>query len=97
MPIKVLGAQGTGTFSAVAAGITKAVAGGARVINLSLGSATASQAIQEAIDAAVAAGVVVVASAGNSGTSAPFYPAAGNHVIGVAALDRTGARASFSN
>ncbi|MBI2570109.1 MAG: S8 family serine peptidase [Candidatus Schekmanbacteria bacterium] len=97
MPIKVLDAQGTGTFSDIAAGITLAAGSGARAINLSLGAATPSQAIQDAIDAAWAAGAVIVAAAGNAGTSAPFYPAANNHVYAVAAIDHTGARTSFSS
>ncbi|MBI2569156.1 MAG: S8 family serine peptidase [Candidatus Schekmanbacteria bacterium] len=97
MPIKVLDAQGTGTFSDIATGISRAVANGARVLNLSLGAATSSPAIQDAIDLATAAGAVVIAATGNAGTDAPFYPAANDNVFAVAAIDRTGARASFSS
>ncbi|MBI2569278.1 MAG: S8 family serine peptidase [Candidatus Schekmanbacteria bacterium] len=97
MPIKVLDAGGTGSFSDIAAGISLATANGADIINLSLGAATSSQAIQDAVDAAWAAGAVVVAAAGNSGTTTPFYPAANNNVMAVAAVDREGSRASFSS
>jgi subtilisin family serine protease len=41
--------------------------------------------------------LVIVAGAGNDGVEQPFYPAALKDVIGVAALDRHGARACFSN
>jgi hypothetical protein len=53
---------------------------------------------QYAIDYAIAHGVVVVASAGNSGTTTNVtkYPAAYPGVIAVAAVDRTGTHASFS-
>ncbi len=97
MPIKVLDARGIGTFSNVAAGITKAASNGARVINLSIGADSYSQAIQDAIDAAVALGTVVVAAAGNNGTSKPVYPAANDNVLAVAAIDRQGQRAIFSS
>nr|CEL12716.1 Serine protease [Kibdelosporangium sp. MJ126-NF4] len=40
---------------------------------------------------------VIVAAAGNSGSSRPFWPAALNDVIAVAATDETGTIAAFSN
>jgi len=42
-------------------------------------------------------GTVVVAAAGNDSTSRPFFPAAYKAVIAVAAVDRDGKRAWFSN
>ncbi|MBI2567080.1 MAG: S8 family serine peptidase [Candidatus Schekmanbacteria bacterium] len=97
MPIKVLDATATGAFSTVAEGIALAAANGASVINLSLGSATYSQSIQDAITAAIAGGAVVVGAAGNNGSSAPFYPAANEGVVAVAASDSNDGLASFSN
>ena len=44
--------------------------------------------LQTIMDSARAAGVVVVAAAGNNGTSTPFYPAAIPSVIAVSATDR---------
>ena len=67
IPVKVLDDSGSGTTDAVAAGISWATAKGAKVINLSLGSSANTQAINSAIDAASAAGVLVVVSAGNCG------------------------------
>ncbi|MCJ8191012.1 S8 family peptidase [Sphingomicrobium aestuariivivum] len=53
--------------SAIANGIDAAVAGGARVINISLGGGDPGRTLQEAVRGAAAAGVVIVVSAGNDG------------------------------
>ncbi|MFZ6027805.1 MAG: S8 family peptidase [Chloroflexota bacterium] len=71
----------------------------AQVINLSLGSKGSCLTIyQNAIDDAVAAGATVVISAGNDGADSGLYrPGNCNGVITVAATDRAGALASYSN
>jgi type VII secretion-associated serine protease mycosin len=85
---------------AIGKGIYYAVDHGATVINMSLGSEQPSASLRSAVAYAISKGVVVVASAGNSGTSGGFapyiYPASFTGVIAVAAVDGTGARASFS-
>jgi hypothetical protein len=96
MPIKVLDASGRGYLFDAARGIAWAVDHGADVINLSLGAADTTSALTSALDAAEEAGVVVVASAGNSGTTAKNWPAADRRVMAVAALDGD-QRASYSN
>jgi serine protease len=69
----------------------------ARVINISFGSSAAcNAAYQSAIDELYAVGVVVVAAAGNEHT-AVIRPASCNHVVAVAALNRDGFKASYSN
>ena len=69
----------------------------ARVINISFGSSAAcNAAYQSAIDELYARGVVVVAAAGNEHT-AVIRPASCNHVVAVAALNRDGFKASYSN
>lgn len=97
MPIKVLGANGSGSLVAVANGITFAADNGAKVISLSLGATTASTTLTNAIKYAWDKGCIVVAAAGNSGSSVKTYPAACTNVISVAATDTTDTLASFSN
>jgi serine protease len=71
----------------------------ARVINLSLGGqGSCSATYQNAINAVVAQGAVVVVAAGNSNADASGYqPANCNGVITVAATTRSGSRAAYSN
>lgn len=68
-----------------AAAINDAVSNGAKVISLSLGSGTASSTEQGAINAALAAGVTVVAASGNESASKLDYPAGYAGVIAVGA------------
>jgi thermitase len=98
LPVRVLNASGSGSTSDVAAGINWAVDHGADVINLSLGG-DHSSAMQNAVQNAEAAGVVVVAAAGNGNTSTKLYPAGyDGSVIAVGATTSTASnRASFSN
>ncbi len=71
----------------------------AKVINMSLGGAGAcAQAIQEAVDDALAQGAVVVVAAGNeAGDVIDFAPANCSGVITVAAHNAAGERAYYSN
>lgn len=69
----------------------------ARVVNLSFGGvADCSAAYQDAIDELHALGVVVVAAGGN-GHGVPTRPANCRGVVGVAALNRDGFKAVYSN
>jgi serine protease len=101
MPVKVLDQDGNGDDFGVAEGIDYAasyVQAGehpVKVINLSLGGSF-SQTIKEAVDRAVAAGVLVVAAAGNSGGSIDF-PASQANVVAVGALDARKERPSYSS
>ena len=106
--VRVLG-RGGGYTSDIADGITWASGGAvsgapanatpAEVINMSLGGGgTCSATYQNAINAAVNRGTTVVVAAGNSNTNvSTSVPANCQNVIAVAATDRNGARASFSN
>ena len=80
-----------------AAAIVYAVDNGARVLNLSWGDREESSLVQAAIGYAVAHDVVVVAAVGNNGSDAPHFPSGDPRVIGVAASNRSGGRAAFSN
>jgi subtilisin family serine protease len=97
MPVKVLGASGSGTTSAIASGILWAVAHGADVINLSLGGTGTTLALADAVAHAAGQGVVVVAAAGNNGSTTPFYPAAYPQVISVAGTTSSDGRYDWSN
>ncbi|MEO7112172.1 MAG: S8 family peptidase, partial [Polyangiaceae bacterium] len=96
MPVKVLNKYGWGTLANVAEGIRYAADNGASVINLSLGGASPSKVLEEAVDHAISKGVIVVAAAGNSGKSVGF-PAAYDGVIAVSASDSNDKIAWFSS
>lgn len=97
MPIKVLNSRGEGTSWDVSLGIYYAVDNGASIINSSFGSHIYSQALAEAVQYAYEHRRLVVAAAGNDGTTSLNYPAGNDHVLGVGASDSQDRRASFSN
>jgi hypothetical protein len=97
MSMRVLDANDQGTVFSVTDGIYTAVADGARVLNLSLGTSQPSTLLQDAINYALSQGVIVVAAAGNDGNGQISYPAAYPGVIAVGAVDATGQRATFSD
>jgi serine protease len=81
----------------IAAGIKWAADHGAKIINLSLGGdAPADAVLHDAIINATAAGVLVVAAAGNTGLGEPQYPAAFPEVLAVGATDNAGGLVDFS-
>ncbi|MCA8957080.1 MAG: S8 family serine peptidase, partial [Planctomycetes bacterium] len=70
---------------------------GARVSNNSNGYGFTSSAIEAKYAATLAGGMLHFASAGNNSSSQATYPATLSTVFAVAALNSTGALASFSN
>ena len=96
--VKVLDANGAGSWSSVASGIVWATKNGMDVINMSLGGSSFSQAVADAVKAASDAGVLVVSAAGNSGCcDTVLYPAKLPESMAVAAVDVNDQRASFSS
>jgi thermitase len=71
--------------------------GGARIISMSIGSTGSTTAFDRELSAAYAAGVLLVAAAGNDGNTTLNYPAGHPDVVSVAATDSNDAKASFSN
>jgi subtilisin family serine protease/subtilase family serine protease len=94
---KVCRADGTCDDFAIQQAIARAITDGAKVINMSLGETAYSQSLDQAVQDAWNAGLVIVAGAGNDGTTERFYPAALDHVISVAAFDEDHRRPPFSN
>jgi subtilisin family serine protease len=97
MPVKVLDAEGSGLDTLIAAGIVWAADHGANVINLSLGGPGTNQELGNAVGYATGKGVIVVAAAGNAGTTMQFYPAADPRAISVAATTVADQRYSWSS
>jgi thermitase len=97
MPVKVLESNGVGWWTVAARGIVYAADHGADVINLSFTGPSGTDALGSAIAYARERGVVVVAAAGNQGSTAPGYPAAYPGVISVAASMSTDERYAWSN
>jgi thermitase len=103
MPLRVLGPDGSGETANVIAAMDWAVAKGARIINLSLGT-TKDKALTRAIDNATRRGVFVISSAGNTGDQNVTYPASesmaygtiGDLAVGVGSSDLNDKKSRFS-
>lgn len=109
-PVRVIGVGGSGSFYDIAQGILYAAGlpadngkGGtvqapsaARVVNVSLGGPSGSTALHNAVIAATDAGSLVVAAAGNDGSTTALYPAAYPEALAVSAVGPDGQLASYS-
>lgn len=111
MPLKALNGKGEGRISSVVRAIDYAINNGADIINLSFVGFSYNQALQDALQRAYEAGVIVVAAAGNEQEGGegynidedPIYPACYNGqngeniVLGVAASDALDQKTDFSS
>jgi flagellar hook assembly protein FlgD len=98
LAVKVADVTGRIFTDDLAAGIVWAVDHGADVVNLSLGGPTSDRLEKAAVAYAEAHDVLVVAAAGNEGSSAKQFPAALPGVLAVGATSSNGAvRAPFSS
>ncbi|MFH1099236.1 MAG: S8 family peptidase [Candidatus Uhrbacteria bacterium] len=108
MPLRVLAGDGSGDVEDVVAALDYAVREGATVVNLSFVGEQQSFRLDEAIADTVRHGVLVVAAGGNEDKTGrgdldvyPAYPICsgdrGAEVLGVAATNRSDAKASFSS
>ncbi len=95
--VKVLNSRGSGSYSAIIAGIEWAASNNMQVISMSLSGTSNLVSLEMACNNAKASGVVIVAAAGNSGNTRAQYPAAYSSVISVGATDSADARASWSS
>ena len=103
LPVRVLGDDGGGSTDTSRSGVDYARTHGADVINLSLGSdvplvgAMGGDAFDAAVHRALAAGIVVVAAAGNNGVPVCEQPAASDGLLCVGAVDKRKQRSFFSS
>ncbi|GEL78204.1 S8 family peptidase [Tenuibacillus multivorans] len=100
--VKVLDANGSGSYAGIAEGIEWAIQNDMDIINMSLGGSQSSSILKQFSDLAYDSGILVVAAAGNSGNywgwgDTVGYPAKYDSVIAVAAVDQNNNRASFSS
>jgi subtilisin family serine protease len=94
---KVLSNSGAGTQMQSLAGMNWAIANGCAVISMSLGAPVPPQpAYTAAGQAALNAGCLIVAAAGNSGPGPTEAPGNSPTIVAVAAVDSNLRRASFS-
>lgn len=90
MPLKFMGADGSGYTTDAIECMNYAIKMGAKVINASFGSSSYSGSMQTAMNSARNAGIVFVAAAGNESANndtTPSYPAnySGDNLVSVAA------------
>jgi thermitase len=95
--VKVADDKGRFRQSDLVDGIIWAVDNGAQVINISVEMREATPGLQEAVDYAWRKGAIVVAAAGNDGSSNPVYPAACENIIAVTAIRENGHLAPLAN
>jgi subtilisin family serine protease len=110
-PVRVLGITGEGWNFDIAQGVLYAAGlpavgannslvqapSASQIINMSLGGSSSDNTLQSAVTAAVNAGSLIIASAGNNGSDYADYPAAYSGVMAVAAVGQDGTLASYSN
>jgi len=111
LPIRVLAAAlvpgrdepvGIGAIYDIDIGMKRAIDLGAKVLNMSFGTASSSlepgdpKPHTDIVKYGVARGCVMVAASGNSGKEENYYPAAHDGVIAVGGVDKSGRPCSFS-
>lgn len=109
MPITVMQSDGTGDLATLIRGIDYAVAMGADVLSMSIGTYATSNALQQALGRAYQ-NAILVAAAGNDGyclnhihlekgqqAPMPMFPAAYSFILGVQASAVSGDMTGFSN
>ena len=97
--VKVLDKKGNGWLSDLIEALNWCVENRIQVINMSFGSTTDNLSFHEAIVTAFNAGILMISSAGNNGSSGGIieFPAKYPEVIAVSAVDQFNRFASFSS
>lgn len=95
---KVLNSEGRGLISDVIVAVEYAIEDGVDVINMSLSVKGESKEMEEAVNDATDAGIIVCVSAGNNGQPAEEYcPAGIESCITVSAIDKNDGKPIWSN
>lgn len=98
--VKVLDENNQAPISRIIAAINWCIDNGMNVVNMSFGTLAKSQILQDAIERADKAGVLLIAAAGNSGEadgSTVEYPAAYPQVLGVGSVNQKMEVSEFSS
>ncbi len=93
---KVFDASGSAPSSTIAKGMLACVKARANVVSMSLGGDGASALEQRVVTLMAKRNMLIIAAAGNNGTSSISYPAGFAEVVSVAAVDSNMNYASFS-
>jgi hypothetical protein len=94
---RVADSDGNATAWSVIQGLAFAVAHGAEVANLSIGSPDQVFALSDVMDWCEKRNLLVVSGAGNANRSRVYFPARISKIVCVAGLDQNNKKASFSN
>lgn len=95
--VKIFNDAGNWTYASdLIDGIQSCQDAGAKVVNMSLGGGSSSQAEQTAMANFYNSGMLLIAAAGNGGNTSLSYPASYDAVVSVAAVDSSRNLASFS-
>ena len=97
MPVKVIGADGSGSAADISEGIFWATDHGARVINMSFVMTGRDEGVASALEYARSKGVLIVAAAGNSGSADVTFPAGEPGVVSVTGTDAADGRYSWAS
>ena len=96
VPYRVCGADGNCTWDDVAEAIAESADAGIPIVNMSLGGPF-EQLVEDALQHAHGAGVLLIAAAGNDGQEGSSFPASSEYTLSVGATDDQNLLASFSN
>ena len=97
MPIKSLNGGGSGTYSAVAAGINFAANNGASIISMSLGGGCCDSGVDAALAYATGLDVLCIAATGNSNVNGIIYPASHATCMAIGASSPCDERKSLTS
>jgi serine protease len=97
LAVRVLDDSGLGNTSVLASGIRWAASNGCRVINMSLGAASAATPVTEACQYAVSVNALLVAASGNEGQGSINHPAALDDCIAVGWMSKDSRLSAYSN